>query len=68
MNWSKIVPQMTSELNLFVNHKLSAENLYKLAISKNLGKEIRPLIRNGASRGRRVAREALRRREVLQNL
>jgi len=65
MNWNKIVPQITLELQAFVNNKLSAENLYKNAVSIGIGPEIRPLVRNGAQRGRKVAREALRRRNLL---
>lgn len=65
LNWSKIVPVMSDDLKAFVNQGLSAENLYKIAVSKGVGPELRPLIRSGASRGRRVAREALRRRNVV---
>ena len=65
MNWEKIVPQITQELQNFVNHQLSAENLYKTAVAKGIGPELRPLIRSGADRGRKIAREALRRRNLL---
>lgn len=65
MNWTKIVPQMTNELQAFVNGELSAKSLYRTAVSLNLGPEIRPLVRSGADRARKVAREALRRRNLL---
>lgn len=65
MNWKKIVPVISSDLQMFVNRKLSAKNLYKIAVNKGIGPELRPLIRSGADRGRRVAREALRRRNLL---
>lgn len=65
MNWTKIVPQMTDELRNFVNGNLSGDKLYATAVSRNLGPEIRPLIRNGVDRGRKVTREALRRRNLL---
>ena len=65
MNWEKIVSSMSSDLNLFVSRKLSAENLYKSAVSKGIGPELRPLVRSGADRGRKIAREALRRRNLL---
>jgi len=65
LNWSKVVPTLSNELKKFVSGGLSAENLYKIAVSKNLGPELRPLVRNGAQRGRRAAREALRRRNLL---
>lgn len=65
MNWEKIVPQLSSQLKLFVNRELSAENLYKAAVLRGIGPELRPLIRSGADRGRKIAREALRRRNLL---
>lgn len=65
LNWSKMVPVLSPELKNFVNGNLSAENLYKKAVVKGVGPELRPLVRKGASRGRRVAREALRRRNLL---
>ena len=65
MNWNKILPHLSSHLKLFVNRELSAENLYRAAVLKGIGPELRPLIRSGADRGRRIAREALRRRNLL---
>lgn len=65
MNWKTLIPALSTDLNLFVSRKLSAENLYKVAVSRGVGPELRPLIRSGADRGRRIAREALRRRNLL---
>lgn len=65
MHWNNIIPEIRIELQKFVNRELSAENLYKVAVSKGIGPELRPLIRSGADRGRRIAREALRRRNLL---
>ena len=65
LNWSKIVPVMSNDLQDFVAKKLSAENLYKKAVLVGIGSEVRPLVRAGADRGRRAAREALRRRNLI---
>lgn len=65
MNWEKIVPMLSTDLKAFVNRELSAENLYKSAVSKGIGPELRSLIRSGAERGRKITREALRRRNLL---
>lgn len=65
MNWSKLVPSMRNELKLFVNRKLSGEALYSKAVTLGLGSEVRPMIRQGVDRGRKIAREALRRRNLL---
>lgn len=65
LNWSKIVSVMPNSLRSFVQNELSAENLYKEAVNLGVGPELRPLIRGGASKGRKVAREALRRRNLL---
>jgi len=65
MRWEVIVPILSSDLLAFVNRELSAKNLYKSAVSKGIGPELRPLVRAGADRGRRIAREALRRRNLL---
>lgn len=65
MNWTKVVPQMTNELNSFANKQLSAENLYKVAVARGVGPEVRPLVKRGAQRARKATREALRRRNLL---
>jgi O-acetyl-ADP-ribose deacetylase (regulator of RNase III) len=65
MNWEKVIPTLQSDLKLFVNRELSAENLYKSAIIKGVGPELRDLVRSGANRARKVTREALRRRNLL---
>lgn len=65
MNWEKIVPMLSTDLKAFVNRELSAENLYKSAVSKGIGPELRSLVRSGADRGRKIARQALRRRNLL---
>lgn len=65
MNWEKIIAVMSSDVKLFVSRELSAKNLYKSAVSNGIGPELRPLIRSGADRGRKIAREALRRRNLL---
>lgn len=65
MNWEKITSVMSNELNLFVNKELSAKNLYKEAVKKGIGAEVRPLDRSCPTRGRKNAREALRRRKLL---
>ena len=65
MNWSEIIPEMKSDLVKFVNRELSGEKLYTIAISKNLGPFVRPIVRNGVERSRKAAREALRRRNLL---
>lgn len=65
MNWNKVLSKMTSDVQAFVNRELSAKNLYKTAIIKGVGPELRPLIRSGADRGRKIARQALRRRNLL---
>jgi hypothetical protein len=65
MNWEKIINTMPVDLNLFVNNQLSAKNLYKAAIAKGIGAEVRPLDRSCANRGRKIARAALRRRNLL---
>lgn len=67
MNWSKIVPKMSQDLQKFVKNECSLENLYKRAILSGIGPEVRPLVRGGAKRARRVAREALRRRNLLES-
>lgn len=65
MNWEKVIPTLHVDLKSFVNRELSAENLYKSAIIKGVGPELRDLVRSGAHRARRAAREALRRRNLL---
>lgn len=65
MNWSEIIPVMKNDLIKFVNREMSGENLYKVAVAKNLGPLVRPLVRNGVTRSRKAAREALRRRNLL---
>jgi hypothetical protein len=65
VNWEILIPVMRLELKNFVDGNLSGENLYKVAIKKNLGPEVRQLIRPGVSRARRITRAALRRRELV---
>lgn len=65
MNWNEVLSKMTSDVQAFVNRELSAKNLYKAAVIKGVGLELRSLVRSGADRGRKVAREALRRRNLL---
>lgn len=65
MNWNVVVPNLTSELQNFVEGTVSGKQLYASAIQKSLGPEVRPLIRGGVVRARKVTREALRRRGLL---
>lgn len=63
--WDMIIGSMKNDLVRFVNSELSAENLYKKAVVLGVGPACRKLVKHGASRARRMSREALRRRSVV---
>lgn len=67
MNWDKIIKGVgVNYLRDFVNSNYSLESLYRRAVQFNVGPEVRPLVREyHAKRARRAAREALRRRGLL---
>ena len=66
MNWNKIISVMPkSTLTSFVFGDTSAKDLYSMAIAQGIGPEVRPMIRSGAARARKITREALRRRGLL---
>lgn len=65
MNWSRLVSLMPTEFKNFANGNLSGDRLYKIAVSKNLGPEVRQLVRGGVVRARQLTRKALKRRLML---
>ena len=65
VNWDLIVGVMQTELVQFASGQLSSHNLYKIAVGRGIGPEVRQLVRPGADRARKIAKEALRRRSVV---
>jgi hypothetical protein len=65
VNWEILIPVMRLELQNFVEGNLSGQNLYKAALKKNVGPEVRQLVRPGVARARKITREALRRRALV---
>jgi hypothetical protein len=65
VNWELIVPVMKNELTQFVKGEMSGQNLYKMAVKKNLGPEVRLLVRPGVDRARDLTRKALSRRSLV---
>ena len=65
VNWSVLVPVMEKELKGFVNGSVSGRQLYDSAIKKNVGPEVRFLIRSGGvDRARVLTKKALSRRSL----
>lgn len=67
MDWNKVISVLgTSTILGFVKRDVSGTNLYSQAVAKDVGPEVRSLLRNrGVVSARRAAREALRRRNLL---
>lgn len=65
VNWSVLTSVLSSQLRDFANEVLSARQLYEVAKLKNVGPEVRNLIRPGVNRARALTRKALRRRNLL---
>lgn len=65
VNWELIVPVMKNELKSFVNGSMSGNELYRQAIKKNVGPEVRLLVRPGVRRARELAKKALSRRSLV---
>jgi len=61
VNWEILVPVLKTDLQNFVDGSISGTALYKLAIKKNVGPEVRQLVRPGVDRARKLTRMALRR-------
>lgn len=63
VNWEVLVPVLKKELVGFVSGTVSGRQLYQAALNKNVGPEVRFLIRSGGvDRARDLARKALGRR------
>lgn len=65
MNWEILIPVMRLELQNFAEGNLSGQNLYKAALKKHVGPEVRQLIRPGVARARKITKAALRRRALV---
>lgn len=65
MKWNEVLEVMSDDVRRFANGELSGDGLYELAIAKGIGPLVRPVVRNGVQRSRKSAREALRRRGLL---
>lgn len=63
-NWNEILTNLNSEVKSFARCELSGEKLYAKAVAKGIGPLVRPLIRQGVTRSRKAAKEALRRRST----
>lgn len=65
VNWDLIVSTMKNELIDFASGQMSSHNFYKIAVGFGIGPEVRSLVRPGAERARKMAKDALRRRSVV---
>lgn len=65
INWDIVVPVLKKELTQFCAGELSGRQLYAKAQSKNVGPEVRALIRPGVDRARSITKSALRRRSLV---
>jgi hypothetical protein len=65
MNWNVLVIKMSADLKNFVNGRETLTGLYKKAIKLDLGPELRPLVRGGVERARKVTKLALKRRNLV---
>lgn len=65
MKWNEVLEVMENDVRQFVNGELSGDRLYERAIANGIGPLVRPVVRNGVQRSRKSAREALRRRGLL---
>jgi hypothetical protein len=65
INWDLIVETMKSDLIDFASGQMSSHNFYKIAVLNGIGPEVRSLVRPGAERARKMAKDALRRRSVV---
>jgi hypothetical protein len=65
VNWDLIVETMKQDLIDFASNQMSSHNFYKIAVINGIGAEVRSLVRPGASRARKMAKDALRRRSIV---
>lgn len=65
MNWNVVIQKIGIEVIVdFISKDLSLRSFYKVCIDANIGPEGRQLYFMGATRARKAAREALRRRNT----
>ena len=60
--WNLLFPVMQTSLFKFASGEVSGRALYSEALRKNVGPEVRRLLRPGVNRARALARKALSRR------
>lgn len=67
VNWKNLVDKNTGTVKNFALGKLSGRSFYGRFAGTEVGGEVRQLLReNGVKYARRLARKALRRRNLLQ--